>query len=81
MMRWGSGAVRHKKDVGGITIAQKLETAGEPNMPESAIARRCIDFVLSPEGIAREIVQIARRHLDVRKTELERRHQASDSLR
>jgi chemotaxis response regulator CheB len=28
-------------------------------MPESAIASGCIDFILSPEGIAREIVRIA----------------------
>jgi chemotaxis response regulator CheB len=47
--------------VGGITIAQKLDTAGQPDMPESAIATGCIDFVLSPENIAREIVRIAAR--------------------
>jgi len=29
-------------------------------MPESAMASGCIDFVLSPEEIAREIVRIAR---------------------
>jgi two-component system, chemotaxis family, protein-glutamate methylesterase/glutaminase len=46
--------------VGGTTIAQKLETAGQPDMPESAIASGCIDFVLSPEGIAQEIIRIAR---------------------
>jgi chemotaxis response regulator CheB len=45
--------------VGGITIAQKLDTAGQPDMPESAIASGCIDFVLSPEDIAQEIVRIA----------------------
>lgn len=28
-------------------------------MPESAIARGCVDLVLSPEDIAREIVRIA----------------------
>jgi len=27
-------------------------------MPESAIASGCIDFILSPEEIAKEIVQI-----------------------
>jgi len=45
--------------VGGITIAQKLGTAWAPDMPASAIATGCIDFVLSPEDIAKEIVQIA----------------------
>jgi two-component system chemotaxis response regulator CheB len=40
------------KEAGGITIAQKLQTAAQPDMPESAIATGCIDFVLSPEEIA-----------------------------
>src|SRR5580693_5920862 len=57
----GAAALCGIKDVGGITIAQKLETAGEPEMPESAIASGCIDFVLSPEDIAQEIVRIARK--------------------
>jgi two-component system chemotaxis response regulator CheB len=48
------------KGGGGITIAQKLDTAGQPDMPETAIASGCIDFVLSPEDIALEIVRIAR---------------------
>jgi two-component system, chemotaxis family, protein-glutamate methylesterase/glutaminase len=55
----GAAALRGIKEVGGITIAQKLETAGHPDMPESAIASGCIDFVLSPEDIAQEIVRIA----------------------
>ena len=41
------------------TIAQKLDTAEKPDMPESAIASGCIDFILSPEDISREIVRIA----------------------
>jgi chemotaxis response regulator CheB len=56
----GAAALCGIKDVGGITIAQKLETAGHPDMPESAIASGCIDFVLSPEEIAQEIVRITR---------------------
>ena len=55
----GAAALCGIKEVGGITIAQKLETAGHPDMPESAIASGCIDFVLSPEDIAHEIVRIA----------------------
>jgi chemotaxis response regulator CheB len=46
------------KEVGGITIAQKLDTAIQPDMPASAIASGCIDFVLSPEMIAEKIVEI-----------------------
>src|ERR1700692_4356732 len=55
----GAAALCGIKEVGGITIAQKLDTAGHPDMPGSAIASGCIDFVLSPEGIAQEIVRIA----------------------
>jgi chemotaxis response regulator CheB len=56
----GAVALRGIKDVGGITIAQKPETALAPDMPESAIGSGCIDFILSPEAIARKIVSIAR---------------------
>src|SRR5580700_4681598 len=55
----GAAALCGIKEVGGITIAQKLDTAGRPDMPASAIASGCIDFVLSPEDIAQEIVRIA----------------------
>ena len=35
------------------------ETAAQPDMPKSAIASGCIDFILSPEDIAKEITRIA----------------------
>lgn len=54
----GSDALCDLKEVGGITIAQKPDTAAQPDMPESAIASGCIDFVLSPEEIALEIKRI-----------------------
>jgi len=57
----GAAALCGIRDVGGITIAQELDTASSPDMPASAIASGCIDFVLSPEGIARKIVEIAGR--------------------
>lgn len=56
----GAAALCGIKEVGGITIAQKPETAVQPDMPESAIASGCIDFVLSPEDIAKKIIEIAR---------------------
>jgi len=55
----GAAALCGIQEVGGTTIAQKPETAGQPDMPESAIASGCIDFILSPEDIAKEIVRIA----------------------
>lgn len=56
----GADALCGIKDTGGITIAQKPEAAAQPDMPESAIASGCIDFVLSPEEIAKKIIQIAK---------------------
>jgi chemotaxis response regulator CheB len=56
----GAAALHGIKEVGGITIAQKLDTARQPDMPESAIASGWIDFVLSPEDIAQAITRIAR---------------------
>lgn len=55
----GADALCGIKEVGGVTIAQKPDTAAQPDMPESAIASGCIDYVLSPEDIAQEIVRIA----------------------
>jgi chemotaxis response regulator CheB len=55
----GAEALKGIKEVGGITIAQKPNTAKQPDMPESAIASGFIDFILSPEDIAKKIVRIA----------------------
>jgi two-component system, chemotaxis family, protein-glutamate methylesterase/glutaminase len=55
----GAAGLSGIKEVGGITIAQKLDTAVQPGMPESAIASGCIDFVLSPENIAHALVRMA----------------------
>ena len=42
----------------GITFAQD-ESAKHDSMPRSAIAAGCVDFVLSPEAIAKELTRIA----------------------
>ena len=55
----GAEALKSIKEVGGTTIAQRLNTAAHPDMPESAIASGCVDFVLSPEDIAKAIIHIA----------------------
>jgi len=54
----GADALKSIKEAGGITIAQKPDTANQPDMPESAIASGYIDFILSPEDIAKKIVEI-----------------------
>lgn len=56
----GAEALRGIKEVGGITIAQKPDTAAQPDMPENAIASGYIDFILTPEDIAKEIARIAK---------------------
>jgi len=55
----GAAALCGIRDAGGITIAQAPETARHPDMPDSAIASGCVDFILSPEAIAAKIVSIA----------------------
>lgn len=58
---YGAEALCSIKEVGGITIAQKPATASQTcrRVQDSG----CIDFVLSPEAIAQEILRIVR--LDV----------------
>ena len=47
------------KAEGGITFAQD-DTAKHDSMPHSAIAAGCVDFVMSPGNVARELARIAR---------------------
>jgi two-component system chemotaxis response regulator CheB len=56
----GAGALRDIKDVGGITMAQSVETSVQPDMPLSAISSGCVDFILPIQNIAEEIGRIAR---------------------
>ena len=54
----GADALCAIQKVGGITIAQKLDSAAHPDMPMSAIETGCIDFILAPKDIARQIIQL-----------------------
>jgi two-component system CheB/CheR fusion protein len=47
------------KAQGGITFAQD-DSAKYDSMPRSAVAAGCVDFVLKPEGIAKELARIAK---------------------
>jgi chemotaxis response regulator CheB len=55
----GAAALSSIKEAGGITIAQRPDTATEPDMPESAIKSGYVDLVLSAEDIAQQLVRIA----------------------
>ena len=60
----GAEALCEIRKVGGITIAQRPDTATQPDMPESAIDTGCIDFILSPESIAKKIIEITHVHIE-----------------
>jgi two-component system, chemotaxis family, CheB/CheR fusion protein len=55
----GSMGVREIKAGGGITFAQKPETAKYDGMPRAAIATGMVDMVLSPPEIALKLTQVA----------------------
>src|SRR5437867_53954 len=46
------------KAEGGITFAQDEKSAKFDGMPQNAIAAGCVDFVLPPEAIGRELARI-----------------------
>jgi len=46
------------KNEGGITFAHDSATAKYDGMPNSAVSAGVVDFVLSPEAIARELVRV-----------------------
>jgi len=67
----GAAALCEIRDIGGVTIAQTLDTAGQPDMPASAIASGCVDYVLSPEdipGMIRKIISATSSWQPVRKS-------------
>lgn len=51
----GSAGIRTIKGAGGVTIAQKPETAEFKHMPEAAIETGCIDFILPLEKIGEKL--------------------------
>src|SRR5438128_5300133 len=55
----GTLGVEEIKAAGGITFAQDEESARYTGMPNSALRSGCIDFVLPPDAIARELSRMA----------------------
>jgi two-component system CheB/CheR fusion protein len=51
----GTEGCRAIKEAGGLTFAQDEESAKYDSMPRSAIHAGCIDFILTPKDIAREL--------------------------
>ena len=54
----GTQGLKAIKEYGGIGIAQDIETAGYGSMPESAINAGVVDFILAPEEIPEQLLQI-----------------------
>ncbi len=57
----GTKGIQAIKEAGGITFAQDEMSAKFDGMPKSVAATGCVDYVLPPDKIARELVRIARR--------------------
>lgn len=55
----GTLGLRAIKAAGGLTFAQREDTAKFSDMPHNAIAAGHVDCILTPEGIARKLAQIA----------------------
>jgi two-component system, chemotaxis family, CheB/CheR fusion protein len=55
----GTTGLRAIKGEGGITFAQDQSSAKFDGMPRSAIAANVVDFILTPEEIAKELVNIS----------------------
>ena len=55
----GTLGMKAIKAEGGITFAQDIKSAKYSDMPRNAIATGCIDFVLPPDAIARELIRLA----------------------
>jgi two-component system CheB/CheR fusion protein len=56
----GTEGCRAIKAAGGLTFAQDEESAKYDSMPRSAIHAGCVDFILAPKDIARELAGIGR---------------------
>ncbi len=55
----GSLGLKAIKDAGGITFAQEEKSAKYSSMPHSAIATGSVDFILTPEKIAKELTRLS----------------------
>jgi two-component system CheB/CheR fusion protein len=56
----GARGMEAIKGAGGITFAQDPASARFASMPKSAIETGCVDFILAPPAIARELTRIGR---------------------
>ncbi len=74
----GTQGLRSIKTEGGLTFAQDEQSAVYPDMPKNAVIAGVVDFVLNPQGIARELARIGRYPLIVVRGE--RKEEAEEEL-
>ena len=55
----GAAGIQAIRGAGGVTLAQRAESAKYDSMPKAAIHTGTVDSILAPEEIARELVRIA----------------------
>ncbi|MGO9124531.1 MAG: chemotaxis protein CheB [Terriglobales bacterium] len=56
----GTEGSRAIKAAGGITFAQDEKSAKYSSMPHSAVTAGCVDFILPPAGISKELTRVGR---------------------
>lgn len=56
----GAAALASIKAAGGLVFAQAFQTAGQPDMPQSAVKTGCVDQLLSPAEIAVQLERIGK---------------------
>ncbi len=56
----GTSGLKNIKDHGGLTFAQNLDTAAFDSMPRSAIEAEVVDFILAPEEMPRQLLELGR---------------------
>ncbi len=54
----GAQGLRAVKEAGGVTFAQDDRSAKYDSMPRAAVATGCVDFVLAPPDIAKELTRV-----------------------
>lgn len=73
----GAHGVRAVKAAGGITMAQDEETARYSGMPRAAVETGCVDFILRPDSMGEELVELL---TNPRRTQIAVEEESSDAV-
>ncbi len=79
----GTLGLKNIKDQGGITFAQDLDTAAFEAMPRSAIEAEVVDFILAPEEMPRQLLELQRtiNEIPLNNTSARGKHTEGESLK